>query len=341
MSVKAMSWAFEQTLKGNDKSVLLSLANFADDKGFCWPSHATLAQHAGCSTATVKRSLAALEARGYIAHEARTRPGRGKTSNCYTLALSVLVFKVEPKAQHLEPVAQIDLSGIQKPVAHGEPSENEKPVAQFVEAGSSICTEPVAQIELCTTLNRHLEPSMNQRARRVTPAAPLWNNGKNVVESTERVWKVGEKILVSDDYRFEWVDLIGSEQIFNISLIEFAGTIQPNSLHSLEAQLSRHLGRNVRQKLEQDQRYAAAAASKSKSTPVVVRPASKARSAGEWRALLEKHAGKVWGHELGPPPGDPKCEVPPALIQECRLAEKYDSRGLLRKNFVEMGSDGK
>jgi hypothetical protein len=322
MSVKAMSWAFEQTLKGNAKSVLLSLANFSDDKGFCWPSHATLAQHAGCSTATVKRALLHLERQGYIAHEHRSRPGRGQTSNCYTLALSVLVFKVAPETQHLEPVAQFELPG------------NKKPVAQFVEAGSSICIEPVAQIELPTTLNHHLEPSLNQRGARTT-AAPLWNTGRHVVETTERVRKVGEKILVSDDFRAEWVPRLGDAENFELSLIEAAGSIQPNNVHSLEAQLARQLSQIARRKREQDQRYAAAAAAKSKARPVVVTPdpPPASRSVAEWRDLIGKHAGKVWGDELGPPVGDPKCQVPAILIGELRLAEKYDERGIMRKTY--------
>ena len=324
MSVKAMSWAFEQTLKGNQKSVLLSLANFADDKGFCWPSHATIAQQAGCSTATVKRALVQLEERGYIAHEHRSRPGRGQTSNCYTLALSVLVFKVEPKTQHLEPVAQIDLPG------------NKKPVAQIVEAGSSNCTPPVAQIELPTTLNRHLEPSLNQRARRVTTATPLWNTGRHVVETTERVSKVGEQIFVSDDFRAEWVPRLGSVDIFDLALIEAAGSIQPNNVHSLEAQLARQLGQIARRKIEQDQRYAAAVAARVKPSTITVTPAkpSKSKSVSEWRDLIAKHAGKVWGEELGPPPGDKGCEIPASLIAEFKLADKYDSRGIMRKTYA-------
>jgi hypothetical protein len=333
MSVKAMSWAFEQTLRGTDKAVLLALANFADERGYCWPSHKTLADHAGCWPGTIKRSLARLEARGYIMQERRTRPGRGLTSNGYLLALSVLVFKVEPKTQHLEPVAKIELPGNAEPVAQPELA----PVAQSAIPGSSQGAYPVAHSELGTTLNRHFEPSMNQGARARTTAEPLWNQGKHVVPSTERVRFVDEQVLVSDDYRAEWEDRVGGRKIFDLALIEIAGSIQQNALKSFEVQVSRHLSIIARKQIEQDRRYLSAAkTSKTKpETVVAAKPAAGLTnlSAAEWEARIAMYAGKVWGEELGPPPGDPKCLVPTSIIRTHSLSEKYDPRGLMRSNW--------
>lgn len=339
MSVKAMAWAFEQTLRGNDKSVLLAIANFADEKGYCWPSHAVVAQHAGCSKATVKRSIQRLEARGYICKDARTRPGRGQSSNAYTLALSVLVFKVEPSTQDVDPVAQFEPSAFAMPVAQFDPT----PVAHSDTPGSSPCTPPVAHGEPPTTLNRHLEPPMNQGASARTTAAPLWNQGKHVVPLTERVWMVGETLHVSDAYRAEWVDRVGGAQIFDLTLIEIAGSIQPNALKSTEVQVSRHLSIIARRQIEQDRRYAAAAkASKAKPDTAIAAPppASLGKlTSAEWEARIAIHAGKVWGDELGPPPGDPKCLVPPAIVKAFGLAEKYDHRGIIRTGWKRASAE--
>jgi predicted transcriptional regulator len=50
-----------------------------------------------------------------------------------------------------------------------------------------------------------------------------------------------------------------------------------------------------------------------------------------WRVGISKFANGIWHvHELGPPPGDPKCVVPRALIDELRLTEKYNEHGLAR-----------
>jgi len=50
-----------------------------------------------------------------------------------------------------------------------------------------------------------------------------------------------------------------------------------------------------------------------------------------WRIGISKFANGIWHvQELGPPPGDPKCIVPRALIDELRLTELYNEHGIAR-----------
>lgn len=50
-----------------------------------------------------------------------------------------------------------------------------------------------------------------------------------------------------------------------------------------------------------------------------------------WRSGIEKHAQDFWPVPvLGPPPGSPDCRVPPHIMDELNLLERYDNRGLRR-----------
>jgi hypothetical protein len=75
MSVWAQAWAYEQrTGSGGAKAVLVALAIFADDVGFCYPSQERLAGMTEQAERTVRLHLAALEAGRFIRRERRRRP---------------------------------------------------------------------------------------------------------------------------------------------------------------------------------------------------------------------------------------------------------------------------
>jgi Helix-turn-helix domain len=79
VSVKAMSWAWDQEVGGNDKLVLLRLADHANDDGVCWPSQDTMHVKCGIGGRTVRACLAKLEAYGLISRTPRWRDGRRTT----------------------------------------------------------------------------------------------------------------------------------------------------------------------------------------------------------------------------------------------------------------------
>jgi hypothetical protein len=86
MSIWAKKWAYEQrTGQSGAKAVLVALAEFADETGFCFPSQPTLAAMTEIAERTVRAHLKTLEQKGFIAREHR-RVGGGKwTSDGYML----------------------------------------------------------------------------------------------------------------------------------------------------------------------------------------------------------------------------------------------------------------
>ncbi len=71
----------------NDLLVLLAIADFADDEGYCWPSIKSLAQKARMTDRGVQKIVRRLEAQGLVSIE--TGSGR-RNCNEYTLNLDLL-----------------------------------------------------------------------------------------------------------------------------------------------------------------------------------------------------------------------------------------------------------
>lgn len=72
------------------KLVLIKLADNANDKGECWPSHRHIADHCECSKTAVRNHIDALEEMGLLERENRlgVNNGKGNTSNLYFLKLT-------------------------------------------------------------------------------------------------------------------------------------------------------------------------------------------------------------------------------------------------------------
>lgn len=88
MSVEAIAWASKQrTGSPGAKLVLIALANYANDRGQCWPSQATLAMWTEQSERTIRTHLATLESMGLIIRQAREVAG-SFTSDLITLNLA-------------------------------------------------------------------------------------------------------------------------------------------------------------------------------------------------------------------------------------------------------------
>ena len=88
MSVKALTWAFEQPVNATEKVVLLALADHADEHGVCWPSISLLVKRAHVGERTVQRAIQSLEDNGFVIRERRVRENGSDTSNLYRLMLS-------------------------------------------------------------------------------------------------------------------------------------------------------------------------------------------------------------------------------------------------------------
>lgn len=87
MSFQAMAAAVDVDLPGNKKCLLMMMANYADEHGFCYPSVSTLAQDAGVSERSVQNYLAEFAEKGIIEVHTRKTESGSTTSNLYRLML--------------------------------------------------------------------------------------------------------------------------------------------------------------------------------------------------------------------------------------------------------------
>lgn len=82
MSYQAQTWAVKITTGSHvAKAVLLHIANYADDAGYCWPSQERLAKELEMGERTVREALARLEEMGVIRRERRYGKDGYRTSD--------------------------------------------------------------------------------------------------------------------------------------------------------------------------------------------------------------------------------------------------------------------
>lgn len=97
MSVVATNWAWGQVLPPAPKLVLMSLADNADEEGYCWPRVKSVAKRCNVSERTVQRTLRVFEASDLLKVTRRFRPESGRqTSNGYQLNLRAHPDKMSP-----------------------------------------------------------------------------------------------------------------------------------------------------------------------------------------------------------------------------------------------------
>lgn len=89
MSNIAQAWAWSVPVGGVTKLVLVALADHSDDDGVCWPGVRGIAKKCGIVERTVERNIAQLTEDGWLSVKARYRDDGSKTSNLYTLNLTV------------------------------------------------------------------------------------------------------------------------------------------------------------------------------------------------------------------------------------------------------------
>ncbi len=83
MSIQALTWAFKQkTSTPSTKLVLVALANYADERHSCFPSHIHLSERCQISDRQVRRCIDDLISQGLL-----TKKQRVGTSNRYFLGV--------------------------------------------------------------------------------------------------------------------------------------------------------------------------------------------------------------------------------------------------------------
>lgn len=96
MSVRALTWAFERPISGNEKVVLLALADHADERGICWPSIAKLSERSCVSERTVQRILLKLVEMGLLEVVPQEDSNGRTSSNRYQLCMVGEGVKLSP-----------------------------------------------------------------------------------------------------------------------------------------------------------------------------------------------------------------------------------------------------
>lgn len=83
---------FSLGISRNAKLLFFALQTFRDNKtGYCWPSHATLAEMIGVSRPTAIKAMDELVGLGVVKKESRSAAGRGRASNGYWVSLSAVL----------------------------------------------------------------------------------------------------------------------------------------------------------------------------------------------------------------------------------------------------------
>jgi hypothetical protein len=92
MSIQAVAWAISQRVGSpTGKALLICLANYANEKGECWPSQTTIAREAELGERATRDWLQKLEAQGLITRTRRNRRDGSRTSDLFQLAIGVKV----------------------------------------------------------------------------------------------------------------------------------------------------------------------------------------------------------------------------------------------------------
>jgi hypothetical protein len=89
MALQAITWALAQKIRPSGrKFVLVALANYASEEGYCYPGQARLAHDTGQTTRSVREHLLALEADGYVARDERFGPTGQQLTDGYHLPIT-------------------------------------------------------------------------------------------------------------------------------------------------------------------------------------------------------------------------------------------------------------
>lgn len=226
MSVKAITWAFEQTTTlPVDKLILLALADYADQDGTCFPPQTNLAARGMCSIDTVQRVLKRLISAGLVTREKRYGSTGSRMSDCYRLQLGATTSS--ELHRNLRPSTTPQSAAETTPHSYAE-------------------TKP-------QSCGLDIEPSLNRKekvngAREEMPVR--CDPDGVVITATE--------IRLDASNREFWLrEFEGDAKALDLALIQALAWVQPNSTRHPSVQVGAQLARIVAQNREQTKRYRA------------------------------------------------------------------------------------
>ena len=170
MSIKYMTAVWDLPLKGNDKLVMLALADHANDDGECYPSWSKIQDKTGVSKGTLSYIIKVLEGIGLLSHKKRFTNYGKKTSNLYTITLVNIdekaYKKLSKEVRKKAPSSEVEPSKLSSEVELTDSSEVELTDSSEVEPST---TEPLN----ITVIS---EPSTCAEAVVITDFDCFWEN---------------------------------------------------------------------------------------------------------------------------------------------------------------------
>lgn len=86
MSNKLINMAYKMPTNTVETFVLVTLADYADDNGYCYPSYVKLMEITKLSRSALAKTLAILEGAGFFEKQAHSSVGHGNKVNTYQLS---------------------------------------------------------------------------------------------------------------------------------------------------------------------------------------------------------------------------------------------------------------
>lgn len=235
MSVQAITWAYQQTTSAPlAKFLLITIANFANEKFEAHPSKSRLASDMGCSESSVCKYLQTLVEEGLV--------------------------EIEPRY-----VENVQITSIIRLLAYpqfgGVVRHTDRGVVRHTD------TEPSVEINKKTIGRDAL--------------------GRPIEGPEADVSFDGHTITLTNGERARWLAKFGDDDRLDLALTQAAAFIQPNSNRSLIVQVRAQLARAAGDKIDRDQRYAAAASKPAQQQPPQRKNWADARN-DRARAFLDK-----------------------------------------------------
>jgi hypothetical protein len=217
MSIRALNWIFHDFMDISPKKVtptmrhiLKVLANFAGDEDESYPRQTTIARITGLTRQCVCKNLAQMEKMGLITATGRTRTDGSTRSSEYTLKIEWPSGYVGPAPEEIdEGVNQDDTGGA---------NQDDTGVAQddggVAQDDTGCQSERQGGVNQDDTINHHLEPSPEPKARTTKPrSTKAWPEDfkqqfwgiypKKPGDSRKAAWAKLEKIERDDEVEFE------------------------------------------------------------------------------------------------------------------------------------------
>ena len=165
MSIKVMTWAWEQELPPLTKLVLMAIADHCDDEGYAWPGIKGIAKKCGVAHRTVQRQVEDLQDKGILKVEARQRPDGSSSSNGYTVVLNGTI-RYEGVSESHPPMSESH-PGVTEVTSLGDSGDT--PLTVIEPSCETTTTEPLTLLEVfddpewLQVLEDTVTPDINQR----------------------------------------------------------------------------------------------------------------------------------------------------------------------------------